>query len=942
MNSHFLFTLRILFVFTGLCLVLLSGQAQNTRITGIVIDSSSVPMVSATVVLVQPQDSAMVAYALTNEKGRFVLNDIPLGSYHLQITYIGYGNFRQSVEIDGTEGERDLGIIFLSSQNSLLEEIVVKAEHVPIAFNNDTLEYNAAAFKTLPNAPVEDLLKKLPGVTVNRDGSIRAQGQDVDNVLVDGKSFFGDDATIATKNLPADIVDKVQVFDKTSDLASFSGVDDGNEEKTINLSLKEDKKNGYFGSLEAGLGHDDPANDFDSNRFRSKANLHRFDRQLQFSALGMANNNNDPGFSFNDYINFMGGMGNFLRGGGAGFSFDQSAIGVPLGANNTPGITETYAGGINFNYNPNKKFDWQSSYFINRINNQFQGFNSSQNLRDLQAFMIRDSSIRDNTNLNHRLNTALKYERDSSFQLTWNNRLAFNSGEVQSSLNGLSFEPGSAFENHTESTYFDDGSQFSWNSRLMLRKRLNKPGRLLSGNFEHNWNINTLDAAIANSLTLFENETIQATELIDQEQLSDVSALSYTIGLIYTEPVGRRTFLNLSVNRTTDGNERDRRYFEIDPINPASRALNQNLSNHFDVAFKYNLFGTGLRYVGEKLKVSVGLDYQSANLLGRDLSENASNERGFDRWLPRARIDFETGNNRNFDLNYYTRMRAPALDQLQPVVDNTNPVYIIQGNPLLEPEYIHRLDLSYMLFDEFSFTNLFVSMRGRYTENSIVNQSYTDSTLRQVLSPVNMDHNYGGNLFFNFETPLKFIKSKIALDAFMDYERGMFTINGMENNTYRWTHNLTLTLENRKKEMFDLAVGISLGSSQVAYSENSAFDQRYFDQRYFTDLTVNLPGHWIIASTMDYTFYSGEQFGAADQLLLWSTTISKSFLEGQRATLTLSAFDLLNQNQGIERSNSLNYIQERRSNVLGRYLMMSFTYKLSRFGNDNGFHVDVN
>jgi hypothetical protein len=429
--------------------------------------------------------------------------------------------------------------------------------------------------------------------------------------------------------------------------------------------------------------------------------------------------------------------------------------------------------------------------------------------------------------------------------------------------------------------------------------------------------------------------------MVLQDQTSAEDAQIYSLGLNYTEPIGKRTFLNFGVNRNNDNSERQRRYFDIDPNNPTSRVFNDQLSNQYSAIYNNNRLTTGLRYVGKSLNLSVGLDYQQAELDGQNISESNALDRQFDRFLPRFRLDYETGRNRNFELNYFSRMVAPRLEQLQPLLNNSNPVYVFQGNPSLEPEYMHLVDLNYMLFDEFSFTNLFVNLRGRYTENKIVNQTSLDSTFRQLVVPDNTDNSLGANLYFNFETPLKFIKSKVALDAYIDYERGLFSVNGIENTTDRWTQNVTLTLENRKKEIVDIAIGASLGTSQVNYSESSSFDQSYFDQRYFTDFTINLPNHWIVSSQMDYTHYSDEIFGSSDELYLWSAKISKSFMENQRATLTLSAFDILNQNRGIERNNSLNYVQESRSNVLGRYVMLSFTYKVSQFGSNGGFNVEV-
>ncbi len=929
-------------VFSFLMLACLSPlQSQDIKVRGSVIDSSATPMVAATVVLLQPADSVMYTYAITGNMGQFVMNNVAPGEYYLQISYIGYGNFRQLIKVEPSPSEQNLGAIFLSPANTLLEEIVVKAEHVPIIFNKDTIEYNADAFKTKPNAAVEDLLRRLPGVEVQRDGSVKAQGEDVQNVLVDGKEFFGKDTKIATQNLPADIVDKVQVYDKKSEMAEFSGIDDGNDEKTINLSLKDGKKKGYFGNVEAGFGRDEPGEITKDSRYKSRASINRFDNKLQMSILGMSNNINDAGFSFNDYINFMGGIGNFMSGGNMSLSVNSQDSGIPLGYNSSPGITNTAAGGFNFNYDFNEKTEWQSSYFMNRIDNRTIQSISSQNISKDQSFNRIEDSNKNNINLNHRFNSSLRLKFDTNANLTWINRLSFNTRDFNSTSNLQTLGFSQQLENESSNLYSTDGDQMSWYSGITLRKKLNKPGRIISGNLDLTIGDNDDNVLVDNMTTIYDNAQGEFVNNILQDQQSTESQNQYNLGISYTEPLGKRTYLGLNARRSNNENERIRNYYDIDPNNPSSRTLNVSLSQQYLRNYTYNQFGSSIRYNGKKLRFSTGANYQMADLNGNILSEQTELNKRFSYFLPKMNIEYELGTSRNIEFRYRTSVQEPSLQQLQPLVDNSNPLNLYQGNPELKPEYSHDANIHLMLFDQFSFTSFFASINARYTKNKIVNSSFIDDQFRQINIPINSDYAFNSNVYASYGTPLKFIKSKISLDANLGYGKGILFINDLQNNTNRWVNNYTLTLENRKKEFIDVAIGMSLGTSRVSYSESSEFDQNYFDQTYFSDLTLYLPKNWTFDSTVDYTRFSDESFGSKDDLLLWQLKLSKSFLKKDRGTLELIVFDVLNKNQGINRNNSLNYIQESRSNVLGRYIMVGFNYKLSQFGGNGHMEIET-
>ena len=349
-----------------LAILLMAGQlvsAQNLKadIKGTVLDTANLPLNGATVVLLNATDSVLVKFGLSNTQGKFFFRKVESGNYLLQITYLGLGKYSEEISFDAANGDLILEAVSLQMPDMTLGEVTIEGERTPIVIRGDTIEYNADAFQTQPNAVVEDLLRKLPGVEVERDGTVKAQGEQVQRVFVDGKEFFGDDPKMATKNLPADAVDKVQVYDKASEMAEFTGIDDGREQKAINLELKEGKKQGLFGKLMAGYGTEE--------RFEAKGNINRFSDKMQFSAIGMGNNINEQGFSMQDYINFMGGLRSMMSGGGGvRIAIDLDEGGGMGGPGGGAGITTSAGGGINFNYDIGKKTKFHSSYFYNYLN----------------------------------------------------------------------------------------------------------------------------------------------------------------------------------------------------------------------------------------------------------------------------------------------------------------------------------------------------------------------------------------------------------------------------------------------------------------------------------------------------------------------------------------------------------------------------------------------
>jgi len=451
------------------------GQ-RNGVVTGTVVDTiGSRPVTSATVTLLQKKDSSLVSFMMTDNKGAFELNGIAAGEYRLLITHLNYHSTSIMVSISAANPRVALGNILLSDLSRTLNEVVVSGEAPPVTLIGDTVQYNAGSFSTVPNASVEQLLKKLPGLQVDKDGTVKAQGQKVNRVLVDGKEFFGSDPKIATKNLPADAVDKVQVYDRMSDAAQLTGFDDGNSEKTINLKLKEDKKKGLFGKASAGAGTDE--------RYEGRFNVNSFKGARQLSAIGMANNTNGEGFSFMDLMNFSGELNRMRQSGSGNASFTLNAddpMASMMGNSNSNGIKTIWGGGVNYSNIIGNKTDLNGSYFYNRYNPQQESNTQRQYFLPDSSYFYNQRSNSDNLNNSHRLNLtadinidsfhSLKITSSASYQETGNK--SFNTYETLTGDHQLANQ---GFSNNSS-----NGHGSNLRNDILFRKKFHRKGRTFS------------------------------------------------------------------------------------------------------------------------------------------------------------------------------------------------------------------------------------------------------------------------------------------------------------------------------------------------------------------------------------------------------------------------------------------------------------------------------
>ncbi len=894
------------------------SYGQTGSITGTLNDPLNQPLDGATAVLVNQSDSLMVGFALTDPKGRFLVDDIAYGQYILQISYLGYTDIEQMVEITSKDRQQ-IDLITMEESDINLDEILVEGEYVPIRMRNDTIEYNAAAFKVSPNSDVEELLKKMPGIEVAKDGSIKANGEQVTKVLVEGKEFFGSDPTIATRNLPADAVDKVQVFDKKSDMEEFTGIDDGQDAVTINLALKDDKKKGFFGNGKLGHGTEDS--------WEGKFNINSFGKTSQLSAIGAANNINEQAFSFDDYIDLMGGFGAAFSSGEVSFNNDDFDF------DSGQGFTDAYSLGLNYNRDLSKKTELTSNYFYSRTDKDLDRTSFTQNVLDAGTYTTDEKSFTNRINNRHKLNLNIKTKLDSSQMISIKSTFGLNIAETNRSfdrtLKGFTDIP----ENSTVTTNSTDRDKFSFGIRGSYNKRFGKASRILSlrGNVASESNDNL---KLLNSLNTFFVD--QREETLHQRQLETNDQINYEVGISYTEPLGKRQFLSIAYGRQNYDNDFKKNFFDILQDPTESETLNEALSNAYNRSFLYDRVGLTYKLNRKKYKFSLGAQYQISNLNGELKSTDATINKKFTNLLPSMNFNYDFSSSTRGSMNYRTSIREPNLQQLQPITSNTDPLYIYVGNPNLDAAYSHRMGLNFHTYSSFSNISFFANGNMTYTKDRITNSQTIDENFVQTITPINVKDDYRYTTYMSFNAPLKFIDMKMGVNQDMNISNSILFLNGNEDNVIRSRHGVELTLENRKKKKIDWLIGSRIGYNKTDYNKNENLNQDYFDQNYFFDLSSDFAKGWYFETSFDYKIYSAEAFGERTTIPLWRASISKNLFKNQKGQLTLSAVDLLNQNLGINRSNTLNYILDERVISLGRYFMLTMGYKFSGFGgNDN-------
>ncbi len=920
---------RIYTVIVFLSIVQLS-IAQKFSIKGQVTDSTKSALPSSTVMLLSQKDSTLVNFGVSDKSGLFEIKNVGVGDYFLKVTFVGYATYQKRINAGGAGGDINVGSIKMIPQDRQLEELVIKGEKAPVTVKRDTIEFNAGSFKVKANANVEDLLKKLPGVEVETDGTVRAQGEQVQRVTVDGREFFGRDPKLATRNLPADAVEKVQVFDKKSDQAVFTGIDDGQKEKTINLELKEEKRNGAFGNMMAGAGTND--------RFQAKANINRFGKGKQLSFLGMGNNVNEQGFSFSDFLNFTGGSQQMAGGGGGGRVSIQldgdNTNGVPLNfGGRQNGIMTNYAGGVNFNRDLTKKAQLTSSYFYNRLDQDIRQLTDRVNyLPNQPSYNFNENSIQSNLNDNHRVNLTLDQKIDSANSIKFTNNITYSESSQRSSTDSETRSNDNTLQNESKRSNLNDQTAFNLNSSVLFRHRFAKKGRTLSTNLTLGI-LETDGKGNLNSTNQFFGNNPRLEELI-QRNTQNNNTQSYGGTITYTEPLGGRKYLEGNYSYRTNQNQVERIVY--DEKGGASN-INMFLSNTYNSNYIYSRPGVNFRMNRQKYNFAVGVGYQNTQLKGDLITQNAKIERSFENILPVARFNYDFSDFKHLRFDYETSMQEPGIQQLQPTVINTDPLNISVGNPELRPGYAHNLSANFTTFNPSKFINFFAFITAVYTTNAIANSQTVDPTnFVRTSKPVNVRDNLRINGNLNLGVPIKKLNSRFNIGPTFSITNGINLLNDLENRTKQQTIGGTFRYNYSFKEILIVDLSANLSRQQTVYDFNQQQNQAFVNQTYTAEVNLTFLKNYQLNSSYNYYSYHSETTNFSQNIPVLNIGLSRFLLQNNVGELKIGVNNLLDQSLSVNQTATANYLQQTTSNNLGRYFMVSFTYALNKQLNPMG------
>ncbi len=943
---------HLIFIFIALlpALLLHAQFPPSGTIAGRLLDTANKQQLQgAGIRVVNANDTAHSENTLSQKDGSFIIKNIPLGSNVAYISFIGYETIKIRFHVSADSPSVFLGNIYVKQKSGLLANVTIQTP--PITIKTDTVEYNANMYTVKPDANVEDLLKKLPGVDVDQNGNIKAQGETVQRVLVNGKRFFGDDPKMATQNLPPDVVDKIQVFDDLSDQSAFTGFDDGTRVKTINIITKKNKSKGYFGKVTVGAGN--------KGLYEDALSLSRFDGNQQITLIGQGNNTNQQAFTIQDILgtsgsggamsrgyagaagNGGGSRGNSASGGGGGTtggssrSFIQGALGTNNGGSN--GITSTWAGGLNYRDDWSKKTQAYGSYFYNNLQVVTNQKSTTQNL-----FAANDSSTFDN-------------ENQLSVSRSVNQRFQFNIETTFDSSNSLIVRPNVSYQNtnstsqSTENITTDKGAQvsnsvananaanngYNGNVDMVFRHRFKKKGRTFS--IDENVSGNSNNGNGTNFSVLTDSAGVDTT---NQQYITRSNGYGLSSTLAYTEPVGKNQMLEFTYNNTYTNSTASRYTYNFDDLTKTFSEIDTTLTNSFANTYVANRLVLNYLVRTDKMNLNFGAGIQLGKLSSLNETKDSTLTHSFTNLYPTVNFNYRFTKTKNLRINYSGRTTQPTVQQLEPVTDNSDPLNIKIGNPGLKQEFTNSLRLLYTSFNPVTYVNTFASINASVIGNDIVNSTTILSNGAQIIQPVNLNGAFNISGFFNYGFPVKKPKSNLNFTTNLTYTQGVslvdavinYTRNSTFGETFKWTTNL--------KKNFDMNFSATPTYNIATYSVQPTENANYFSNILSAEPTYYTKNGWILSSTFNYTSYSGRAAGYNTSVPLLNASIAKKFLKNQAGELKFFVFDILNQNVSITRNITENYIQDVQTKVLTRYFLISFIYNLRKFGQQmpNMFH----
>lgn len=911
---------------------------QNFSVGGKITDSNDGGIISgATVSLLYKKDTTIFKKLASNAEGMFRFGNVPADSMILTIESIGY---KQYVSIFALSANKFVNAK-MDKQGKELAGVVIVGRVAPVVNKVDTAQYSASQFKVNPDASTEDLIKKMPGIQVAKDGTVTAQGETVKKVTIDGKEFFGDDASAALKNLPSEVVDKIQVFDRLSEQAQLTGVDDGNSVKAINVVTKTGVKNGQFGRAFAGYGTND--------RYQAGGNVSFFKGDRRVSLVANFNNINQQNFGSQDLLGVTSSGG---RGGGRGGMMGGMMGGMGGGNNfmvgQSNGISRTNAFGVNYSHKWGKKMNVSGSYFFNNSKNVNLSNISTKYLDTLLTGTTFATDYYNSTtyNTNHRINMRMEYKIDSNNSIFFIPSVSFQTNKADALGNNsnlyIANYPLDSLLSNTANNRNSDG--FNIRNNLMYRRSFAKKGRTLAIGFNTVFTRNNSENTNRGLYRSF-NGGIFTDSIPNLFSDNVTTGNTYGFNLAYTEPVGKNAILQFEYNPSIQKNKADQETYRYD--GSKYNLFDQSLSNKFDNTNTTHNGGISYRWNPNKDDMlMVGLNAQGTKLESERIFPTISSvNQSFFNFLPRVMYRKKLSTYGNLRMFYGGRTDFPSVSQLQDVLSpSSSSMRVSIGNPNLKQSYSNFLMGRYSYANSKTSRSFFLMVFGQTSANYIANGIYllrADTTINgtivktgsQLVKPINLDGYKSARTMATYTFPIKKIKSNLSLNTGLNYSLLPGFSNNRELKTINTTFNAGLGLASNISEYVDynLSYNANISNAKTQTSTTSS-TTKYIN--HVSNLTVNLLSKkgWFIQNDITNQIYTGLSAGFNQNYWLWNAGIGKKFMKNKAAELKLSVYDLLKQNQSIVRTVNASYIEDAQYNVLQRYFMLTFTYNLKNFG----------
>lgn len=940
-NNKLILSIISLFLFS----FSLSAQNGNSVKLKLVDSLTKEPVAFATVYLSPDGTITDALYALSDENGVATIVKAKKRTYILKAEMMGYKPYTKSINVN--QSEIDLGELKMKQDVAMLESAVISAVGNPIIVKKDTIEYNADSFKTTDNDMLEELLKKLPGIEVGTDGTITSNGKTINKITIDGKTFFLDDPQLAMKNIPAKIIKKVKVVEKKSEQAEFTGIDDGDEETVIDLSVQPGMMKGWFGNVSGGGGHDLPDKDATSPaydaRWQASSMVGRFTDKSQISFIGNGNNTNNRGFN-----DMMGETMNSMRGGTS-----RGGGGGGMWGNNT-GITTSWLTGLNGNIKLLDQGALQlGGNYLYSGNNKLVTQESSRNtfVDDDQTLHTDAQSESLTKNQSHRAGVELDWKISDKTSILFRPQFNYGQGEFKDTSYSQSYNTVKSTgeqSNVNESSSLSSGLSDSWrtNGRLLFRQRIGSAkGRTLSLNVDYALSNSNMDGInISNTIDYSTNDngdTTKVNQRYDQKQ----SAYSVSGNLTYTEPLGKNFFLQASYKYGWSQNNSEKLTYDR-----VTDLRDDTYSNRYKNTFINQDIQLNMMKQESKYNLQVGFSAQPSSTRSVRTIFGATEKDSviaYNLWnfAPMARFDYRFSDNESLRINYRGRTTQPSITQLSPVPDNSNPLYVSLGNSHLNPSFNHRLRINYRKTDMTTFATYGLMANVSYVKDDIVNASWYNKSGVQYTAPVNSSEgSYSGMLMLMINSPIA--KSKFSVMSFTNVnvssklsytgtdstattlEDVLSSIQSGRTTTLSASENLTFVY---RDDYLEVRLGGRTTFANAWYTINKARNTQTWSSSVTGEVNWTAPWGTGIKSDAAYYFYNGYDEGYGDPRTIWNAEISQLLFK-KKMTIRFKVYDILNQGKTNSRTTTDNYVQDVVNNTLGRYFMLTLTFRFGNFG----------